>query len=1539
MSLNTKMFKVFQNCNHVTGVCNDSWRLNTTGQYMFPLGVSIRNTSFLGPYWTYNTTYSYIYSTTTWDGAVHQMALNTSDNTTYESTDNTGLWNSGTRVLPNYFGIVKQRNGDLASQDTNGNYFSSTTDTIGRAPGSSTSTTDYSGCGGPVSQITSATISSSPGPSGTTTQVKTCMASISLKTKFHAHNVDMLDTYIQEYTGSAGMLQSVVVYNGTSWASSPAWTFEYNDRDSTDTPDINYGSLTKITLPTGGSISYSYKTYFLCDSDTVVNPANRGVISRTINANDGAGPHTTTYGTTVVNGFLIPVQTDPAGNEILHTFTGLGGSCSNYETKTQYYQGTHTTGTLLRTVQTDYTYQPNHQDVVGDGVSTVINVLPIRITTTLNNNKVSKVEKDYDSNLHLIFHGAFTESYGNVMEMREYDYGSGAPGPLLRKTDYTYKAFDTASYLTANIIDPVSSVTVYDGSGNQVSKTNYGYDEYTLQSSGVTTNFTPPPAGTPRGNLTSVKKWLNTTGGTLNTITTYYDTGMPYRVTDPGGHTTTYSYSLTYAGGYLTQTNLPDTNSPNLAHHVISGLYDFYTAKLTSFTDQNSQATQYAYDSLWRMTSATFPSPDGGQTTFSYPDLVTIERKNKIDGTRWTDMFVHFDGLGREIRRISANDEATPWDQTDTCYDVLGQKHFVTYPYQGNGLSDSQCTKPGDTYSYDTLGRVTAITHSDNSVITTTYTGAATKVTDEGNGTRNLQRVSQVDGLGRLISLCEISSLTLPVGLTPAPAACGQDVSATGFLTSYSYDTLGNLKTVVQGGLNSRTFQYDSLSRLTSGSNPESGTTSYKYDSDSACTTPNSFTGLLISKMDARSIRTCMRYDALNRLTQKNYSDGTPTATYNFDESAANSVTLANTIGRLSSQSTAAPNATGEVYSYDQLGRIKINSQCTPQNCGTSVFAVSYAYDLIGNQTSATNGAGVTFTEAYNRANRLLSLTSSLVDANHPGTLLQNAHYGSFGLTSDSLGNGMSDALGYASRGWLQSVSATSGGTTRYSFSLTFAPDGDIATGNDSVNGNWAHTYDDFNRLLTANATGQAYTYDYDRFGNRWHQNGPHPSSLGFDANNRIVPGSGVTYDAAGNVTADGSHSYGYDAEGHLFQVDGGSAASYVYDANGQRIRKTTGVSSVDYVYDLSGHAQSEMNSSGSWNRGEVFAGGRHVATYGNNTTYFIHSDWLGTERSRTDKSGNSYETCTSLAFGDWLTCTGGDPSPMHFTGKERDAESGLDNFEARYMSSSMGRFMSPDLLGGHQEDPQTLNRYIYARNNPLNFVDPTGLDFNLACSTEENTPTCQNGLQGTTTTTTDANGNQVSKFTATVISNDKNGNLVDKNGNQYNASISGAGVSLSQAGSNQTGSLGVFINGSNPTTVQDAGNFPGFTFNFTYSNIASGVNAGGTFKYSGNYGDAEAALLKAGFQAYPGDAFDPFHLSSYGNAAVDFRSPGAAGTGAGSGHFTVYEPRTILEHGMIIHLTWTTPTRGTLHLGEHNVYNGGLIDHTIEVLKYLFHR
>jgi RHS repeat-associated protein len=74
-------------------------------------------------------------------------------------------------------------------------------------------------------------------------------------------------------------------------------------------------------------------------------------------------------------------------------------------------------------------------------------------------------------------------------------------------------------------------------------------------------------------------------------------------------------------------------------------------------------------------------------------------------------------------------------------------------------------------------------------------------------------------------------------------------------------------------------------------------------------------------------------------------------------------------------------------------------------------------------------------------------------------------------------------------------------------------------------------------------------------------------------------------------------------------------------------------------------------------------------------------------------------------------SCFGGtDGVEEKFTGKERDAETGLDFFEARYFSSAQGRFTSPDPLGGSLIDPQTLNRYAYVRNNPLALTDPTGM-------------------------------------------------------------------------------------------------------------------------------------------------------------------------------------------------------------------------------------
>ncbi len=197
----------------------------------------------------------------------------------------------------------------------------------------------------------------------------------------------------------------------------------------------------------------------------------------------------------------------------------------------------------------------------------------------------------------------------------------------------------------------------------------------------------------------------------------------------------------------------------------------------------------------------------------------------------------------------------------------------------------------------------------------------------------------------------------------------------------------------------------------------------------------------------------------------------------------------------------------------------------------------------------------------------------------------------------------------------------------------------------------------------------------------------------------------------------------------NLASVDGGNTANYYYNADGRRVQKNANGSVTNYIYNLEGEQIAEFDVSGNWIRGEMFVGHNHVATYYLGATYFNHSDWLGTERARTLAAGGSpCETTASLPFGDGQVEIGScsAASNRHFTGKERDSESVLDNFGARYDASSMGRFMTPDSLPwidwqrGDEEDqkkfddfvsnPQNFNMYSYVNNDPLNKTDPTGM-------------------------------------------------------------------------------------------------------------------------------------------------------------------------------------------------------------------------------------
>ncbi|HEV2387041.1 MAG TPA: RHS repeat-associated core domain-containing protein [Candidatus Acidoferrales bacterium] len=305
---------------------------------------------------------------------------------------------------------------------------------------------------------------------------------------------------------------------------------------------------------------------------------------------------------------------------------------------------------------------------------------------------------------------------------------------------------------------------------------------------------------------------------------------------------------------------------------------------------------------------------------------------------------------------------------------------------------------------------------------------------------------------------------------------------------------------------------------------------------------------------------------------------------------------------------------------------------------------------------------------------------------------------------------------------WLASIQAGSLFNYVYTLSLSYAGNGSVTAADDSVNGGFSFTYDNLNRLATMssprNPSGcYGLSWTYDSVGNRTAQSvtsGSCPTfSASVNSSNQLTGGS-YAYDAAGNMTNDGLNGYSYDAAGHILSVNGGASATYVYDAFGRRI-EDTGAGLV-YLYDQAGRRISSVTTSGADDAHEVYAGSRLLAVHGyagsfGKVTWVYHSDQLGTDRLIT-YSGSVAETCTSLPYGDGQSCTTqgfGNP-PARFAGYFPEAASGLDYASARSYSPLLGRFISPDPVGGGVSNPQSLDKYTYVHGSPACQTDVSGL-------------------------------------------------------------------------------------------------------------------------------------------------------------------------------------------------------------------------------------
>ena len=292
------------------------------------------------------------------------------------------------------------------------------------------------------------------------------------------------------------------------------------------------------------------------------------------------------------------------------------------------------------------------------------------------------------------------------------------------------------------------------------------------------------------------------------------------------------------------------------------------------------------------------------------------------------------------------------------------------------------------------------------------------------------------------------------------------------------------------------------------------------------------------------------------------------------------------------------------------------------------------------------------------------------------------------------------------------------------------------------LNAQQSYTYDALNRFKTMSELGGwSQTYSYDRFGNRWVSGGNVPSpqqtpqtQTAFDASSNKINSAvmiGFSYDPVGNLTSDPTtpvNGITYDGENRQtsYMKSGVGTTTYSYDGDGRRVKKVTGSPAVTtiYVYDAMGKLVAEYNDAQ-----QQPAGG----------TKYLTTDHLGSTRVVTGQNQAVVARYDYLPFGEEIGAGVGsrtaqmgyglsDSTRQKFTSKERDTESGLDYFLARYYSSAQGRFTNVDPFDAalsrqadanrnraeeeflkYLNQPQHWNRYPYVLNNPLRYVDENG--------------------------------------------------------------------------------------------------------------------------------------------------------------------------------------------------------------------------------------
>jgi RHS repeat-associated protein len=849
----------------------------------------------------------------------------------------------------------------------------------------------------------------------------------------------------------------------------------------------------------------------------------------------------------------------------------------------------------------------------------------------------------------------------------------------------------------------------------------------------------------PTGNATSDLLDSFSSTGQPSSATSYCTVNYPPG-TSVGQDQHKFGKKYTYQNGQLLTARWVNGTLP-ATWYTRQYTRDTRTGWITDSFDTSSVKTHYDYDTLGRVTAIT---PDGETATsisYDLPTQTTVTRSGGTGLSTWQQY--QYDGLGRLIReRKTIAGGATV--KRFTLFDLTGHDYFHS-EWVANAATElltldvSTTCKYTNSYNveanyttfrpsaasgtfktcFDPFGRPQKVVGAKHNSIQTIYrtdttngtsfhgdsletvtnycvNGYFTGATCNGTGPLNPITTTKRDPFGRMFSVTEPS----------------------GDLTTYGYDVNDKLASVTQTPQIARSFIYDAGGFLKSESTPEKGAVSYTYGG----------LGNVMTESDPGPLTVTRSYDFAGRLTTvvagtqtfvSNCYDGTGSCSgtggtykagkltrrigYNFDPSGGSTgsvtqdFTYSDPTGRLSQRSTTF--STGvlttltEKWAYNSLGLV--SNYWHPRLSGATPFVVSTVYDQGLPVAEYLNGVPMVKSVSYMNSGALASYTTGL------------------GTGSDVATTITQDASQLPRPG---SISTTGASVNWSSGSYLYDGAGDVVNiGSDQF------SYDDRSRLLSATLSGIGSQYFcYDRWGNRVAK-GTSPltcSSYSPWSNNRVPPGT-TNYDARGNMISNGSETYSYDSLDRQIRHVGSTTWNYLHDAAGERVVKKPPTGDWTYTLrDESNRISTEYAGSSPtpvFSRDQVYLGNLLVAAYANTAVggnaqawQFSSSDHLGSPRLITDIAGAKLDGPRYWPYGEEAVVQVG-PQRVRFAAMERDTEASRYFDHARNHEFNLGRFLSPDKLQGKILNPQSWNRYAYAGNNPLKYVDPNGREIRLA--------------------------------------------------------------------------------------------------------------------------------------------------------------------------------------------------------------------------------